>query len=608
MFDHTPLHGASHVKLKSHVYFAATPEGVLFDAGEQSFLVKGNGHYPLIARLIGLLDEGHALPQVLQRAPEPVAALFRTVLDSLARHGMLVPTDAAQPAPMALAAHRADNELRKVLEDRLPPAAAAPALARWRAAQVVVAGSGQSLASAAQALADCGCGSLRILLEAGPDAAASAEALRAALARGEGAPTVSIAVQAPDPARLNEAGMVLYVSDDGDAAIARSLDGWLRESGTPGAIAGQFSGHACVLPPAVQGDPGVPDLLHWLPPAEPDGASHGPMSMALLGCVAAQCALYHFLRVDHDARRGLVHVVSPELEITTSMLVSANPARRPPAPLAYRSKYQALDDRPLSRFEQFKLALEPWFDPLLGPFSVSGSGQLRQMPLLLYPVRVRSAQPDQPARMAIGWGLELADAGMRGLCEAIELWAAPFAPPGAALAAGPDRAAVQARARALAIVAQPAFCDTHCHAFIALDQWPDPQARLLLRLLDYHAPGVLRVQLLWSPSIHMRNAYACRAWADGQVIGTAAGATAQAAVSDVLGIACRHYQMTPLAPDAWAGRTAVLPPPGSGRPADWQDGLAQAPGPDGDATLIELPAAGLPAGVVCGYVQWGEAA
>lgn len=586
------------VKLKNHVYFGVVPDGVLFDAGDVSFVVKDASTYPLVEKLIALMDAGNPVESILERAPAKLADFFQRILASLAEHGMLLTLDEDAPPADRLVAHTAVNELRKFLEDRLDGRSVDAELRRWRDAQVIVAGSGHALLSAVRALSDSGCAKLCVIPDGGPT-----EGLDELREEVESAHSLRLTVRARLDAEptLDSAGLLVYAGDDADLGSLLRIEDAMRAQAIPGAIAAVFAGRACVMPASLPGRPGLADLRHWLPPQDEDEASLGPVAMALLGCVAAQAALCRFFGVETASSGGQVAVVSPELEVEYRMLVASATGEGAPVPFVHPSKYQMPEGRPLLPFERIKYALEPWFDPLLGPFSVVADDRIEQVPLLQYPVRIRPASEQGQERVVVGWGLEHAAAVVHGLSQAVEALAHSFQADGVTLVCEFDEERWKRRALAHAVAASDDMAQRHRWAWVDPERLPPGPARVLHALLRFHAPDGVRVQLQWSEA---GDAHIVRVLHQASTLCSVIAADPLTALEQGLGQACSLFQLQELQAPRFVAELVLPTPHAAAQAQDWHEALVAAQNAVArPAEFHLLTGPGFPPSVYCGHAS-----
>jgi hypothetical protein len=597
MMTQAAVQAGQRFKLKSYVYFGETDDGVWFEAGDKSFLLKDRKLYPLVERFVSMIDSGIPVAHIIQKAPAPLQAFFPKLLDSLLDHGMVLPVDDDYPHGQPLTEHSGADELYKVLEDRLQGAALSQALSRWQSASVTLVGNGYALKAAACALAAGGCKSVQVHWDDNPALLVGAAEVEQALA-DFAHPRCAVAFHtgAIAPGVLEQADLLVYASDDGEAAIADKIDTLLRGSGRPGAIGANFGGRACVLPPVEEGHVGLAELLHWLPEADPADASHSPTSLSIMGCVAAQAALYQFFGFDQDKRRGMVSVVSPDLQVMPHSLVPAGGVSTNLKAFSHPPQYEMPQARSLETFEHLKLALAPWFDTLLGAFAVGSDEGIQQMPLLQYPVEIRRPGNREGDGLVVGWGLDLGQAGIRALCEAVSVLASPLAPVDTVVTASADAEAWRRQAIAEALVASQAFGAGHSQAWIALEQFDAAPVQVLRRLLRYHTASEAKALLHWSGQ---GNAFLVEVWLDGVPTASAVAPEVGDALVEALGRACSNFQLREvMGRDYWTLRRHLIP---AGRQvADWRAALALPPASI-DASFTSLDALGLPPSIHCGY-------
>ncbi len=586
----------NHVKLKNHVYFGIVPDGILFDAGDASFVLKDKSAYPLVEKLIALIDAGNPVESILERAPAKLADFFQRILSSLAEHGMLRMVDADAPSAEQLVAHTASNELRKFLEDRLDGRSVGAALRSWRDAHVIVVGGGHALLSAVRALSDSGCGKLTAALDGG-----SSDGLEELRDEIESSQSLRFSIRATfeDDLSIDAAGVLVYASDNAVMASVASIEDAMRANGIAGAIGAVFDGRACVMPASLPGRPGVADLLHWLPPQEDGAASLGPIAMALLGCVAAHAAICRFFGVEAAATGGQVAVVSSDLEVEYRMLVASAASEGAPVPFVHPSKYQMPEDRLLLPFEQVKFALEPWFDPLLGPFSVVADDQIEQVPLLQYPVRVRSASEAGKGEIVVGWGLEHAAAVVHGLSQAVESLAQTFRQDGMAIVCEFDEASWKRRAIAYAVAMSDEMVRRHHWAWVDPAQLPPGPARVLHALLRFHAPDGVRIQIQWADA---GDACIVRVLREGSTLCSVVAADPLSALESGLGKACSMFQLQQMHATRFGADLALPAPDDAAQADDWHDALIAAQAVGARHAVFHLSAMpGFPPSVYCGH-------
>jgi hypothetical protein len=574
-----------HWRLKNYVFFREVPNGVHFDAGARAFVLQGAKLYALVARVLGLMDQGLPLAQIEQALPERLMPAYQRLLAALHAHDMLLDDTEDRAELLALGAPLALQEFVKYLQDHLPAQTYRAQWAAWQKAAVLVVGDGFALKAAAKALADSGVGHLCLRLQGAPGRIGAEELEDHLVGAGVPGQGVDVRAAACTDADFAACALAVFASDQADAsAAALAFESRAAALGVPALVAGRFGGHAFVLPLAETGVAGLRELLQWRPASAP--LPHSPASLALLGAVAAQQALAWHFGIGVARLRRQAHQVSPYFDISQHALVGGRAEARADAPAgallalpsaAHSSRLGVPVDRPLATYETLRMQLAPWFDPLTGPFVVPSAQQpglvLAQLPLYHEALLVRAPRSlhttgdDSPEqRWVAGWGLNAEQAGMRALALALSQLAQSCRNPAQAvrhsLCSAFDADRWQALAWAQAIAAQPDFAAS-CHR-----AWVDPAAaddgavHLLRRLLKHFSAAPMRLLLSWEPS---GLAFVAHCLLGERAVGTGCDTSPRLALQEALGQACSHLQVTDTL--IWRGPQWPL---GELLPAQWQ--------------------------------------
>ena len=597
------------LRLKHHVYFCDTPSGVQFDAGSNTVLLPGAGLYRLMERVIALMDQGAGLPAVQAALPARLQPLVLRTLKALEDNAMLLdetdqaPWIAQDPAPAPLA------EFVKYLQDRADPATRRARWQAWRDGSVLVAGGGHALKAAARALADSGPGALQVYLVEPGGAIDASELLAHLQAAGIDGQAIRLHTTPPSATDLEGACIALWAGDAPEAAAAGlHFERLAAAADVPAVVALRSGGKALVAPPSEPGHPGMHELAAWDTAGKPE--PHSAASLGLMGVVAAQAAMDHHFAVAAPEWRRQVRHISPWLEVSRHPLVSAGdrPALLGPlqavAPETLDNAFGKPPERDLSPYEQQRVRLAPWFDPLFGPFAWRSTGStgtlLSQLPLYHDAIAVRGPRGDaRPSQWVVGWGLDAEQAGTRALTLALDDLAARLTPgsAGAAFASAFDADRWQALALARAIVADAGFEARRHVAWVDVQAIQDPTLHLLRQLLRHFADAAPRVLLHWRDDAP---AYVAQVWLGDEPVASACDATALAAVREALGLACSQGQV----PDSNRSRGPA------GRwadplPTQWRDAPSDLARAIGAGKLrvrwIRATALDLPSSIHCGH-------
>jgi hypothetical protein len=596
------IHPERQVHLKNYIFFQEVDTGVLFDAGARSFVLQGKGIYPFVARIISLMDAGATVGQIAGRVPVSLSRLFRKMLDALHEYDMLLDKIDDPDLTALLDSSARFLEFYKYLQDRLPAERCRGAFDFWRRSACMLIGDGYALKASANAIASTGVGRLTIYLADGKGRVTEEE-LAASMATC-GVPGQIRHIRRGWPS-ADDVGThaVLVLASDAEDGLHRACSAQASSDlkGIPFIAAGCLDGRAFVAPPRHGAEVGLEDLLQWATSAD---HAHSPVSLAVMGTIAAQHAIQYVCGIEVDQLRHHAYEVTPHLDISRRPVIPA-PNLRPLQTLIrpeYISRIDVPTDRTMGTYETQRVRLDPWFDPITGPFSALASAGLVQMPLYHDAIGVRFPKTAYRApETVLGWGLNAEEAGERALSLAISrLATAAVAGASATLrdnmSTAFDEASWRAIATARAVAADNRFAHQWRCAWIDPGKVDDGTAQMLVRLVTFLGVPPLRLLLHWHPG-----APSCigRCYLGETLAGSACAPRPIDALRDAIGLACSARQIAD--PSYWRGAPPAPVPPGS---APW----AVAPALDtagGEAPagirLHRITALGLPGDVFCGY-------
>lgn len=572
---------------KSHVFFAEVEAGVYFNGGsERTFILQGKGLYPLVSRLVSAMDGKASVGQLAGILPPQAQPLFWNLLGQLTQRNLLIDFRAARDTlPAAYWTHY--GETLAYFRDNVPDFS--EAFLSWRGAPIAVAGSGYAFKALVRALARSGVARLAILHDAPDGAAPSLKEITAAL-EAQAAADEEFRFEMLTDVRdiVDHPGRVVYAADDVDtAAPGAVLSTLLAERPDRLLVGGVADGEGFVGPQSVAGGGSVQDLFDRLRP-KPDAIPHSITSRSVIGNLLA----LETMRLDNGlARAGQnddrarlndwwLHV-SPGPEILLRPAPSA-PRRERPAPAGQKFTPPPLAaDTQQSAFEELQARLTVLFDGRTGLFSRRAGDDVRQIPLSLEQVEVFWPRCFGLAPVTVtGWGLNVNDAGVRGLMLAIERYAANLETALSrerfgGLVAAPDEAQWQERALLRAVVEAPGVAAHARLMTVPADglralladvkrQHAEPwqavtairNARALMRLAEIGATEPLKLYLA---KVTPAGPFVGAVSADVRMA-EGAGFTAIAALTEALGELCGRMQLdAPVAGDAlsrWAWETA----------------------------------------------------
>ena len=522
--------------LKSHVVYVPVEEGVYFQAGQNSFLFKGRGLFPLVTRIVSLLDGTRTVPALESIVPEKAHALLGLLLGELERARMLHMVVDTSEAPLPKHVEELYSGTIGFLKDETPHW---PGVFRnWRETRIIAAGAGLSYRVMVRNLMRSGARRLVLALDQPEDPSGDRAAVTASVAEAKSRDAEIVAdwadsEQAVEAARADGA-RILYVSD----AVPPHDSLFLRLTALerPDSLAGGiYRGAALVGPEGADG----PSLLPiWERIANKSaGPPYSRAARAILGSVVAFEALKSLGAAEAAEperrdwlRRHCCHL-RPDSTIEIHQL-----APEAPAPASDSTPAEAAEPRPDDG---------PLFDPATGCLQWEDFAGA-EFPL---PHRAIRLQMDSGAGLASDpvtqWALTPQDIDERATARALESLA-ELESPAAAVAgsafspalANRDEAAWRLEARANAVARHPEFLSKAPPIRIDPESVADQDARMLIRLVRLYTGHLPNLWLLGGGAVSI----AC-VGVEGQLFRTAAASPGKAFV-EALGDALSTLQMS----------------------------------------------------------------
>lgn len=567
-------------QLRSFVYFGLVDEGVWFEAGRNSFLLPDRKLYPLVERFVALIDSGHPIEAIMDSVPAPVASLFGRLFQSLRDHDMLtrLPQDhgldlTSQLTPTA-------RSILEMLKDRLDGDALADAWGRWRAARLLVVGCGHAMRTAALNFSESGAASVKCMV-IGDDPAEDVRWLEQSLAN-------QALIERDEAASLAANDIVIFAADDLSSDDAHKWVERLEPAAKRAVMALRIGKVGIVIPQDRHGRLRIAATLAQLEPAA-DMPDLGYAGLSMLGAVAGQIAIERFFNLGQDHADHAM-IVDGRLEITRHAVVPL-PGRDAGRthPFVTVPRHELPEARPLELYEQASLALDPWFDPVFGPFRKTAQAGLLQIPLMQQQIAVKNGTVVQ---LVNGWGLDLGAAGLRAMDAAIAALARTLCPADAAVAASIDGTDWRPMARAR-LMNQAGLIDQLEPEPVDPIGDAEPEIQLLARLLQYHGSGEVTLRIA---SDAQQQAWTAQVLCNSQVLASGLAYQRDAAIITALGEACSAAQWQA------SGLQPVVP----------IDVIAQTPQSQqvpGAAIVYQVvDQLELPGGIACGFARFGAGA
>lgn len=541
------------VKLKNYVFFREVEDGVLFEAGKKTFVLRGKGIYPVVARVIRLLDKGATFADIGEQVPEKLTPFVQRLLAELASHEMLLNASAELDLANRYEGQAHLVEFIHFLQDQLGDAYAA-AFERWQSAEIVVLGNGYALKSALSGVLNSGVGALTLWLAGqGHPQPAQAE-LETLIAERQQHDNRFRYKRLTRESLINEiqttpGRLTLVCADDWQGLLrelGEDLVTLLRD--TPYMVASATGAFGFISPLNEAGYTSFADLREWRPAqSAADDVQLSPAGFSLVGALAAFNFLKHAFAIDSVFLRNHCALVSPYLDVDYHPLLPVTTLARSATllPVEYHVPFEIPEGRPVSHYETVLVKLAPLFDRQLGAFSDAPAKTLRQLPLYHDAIEVRFPRAVGVAPQRVySWGTSAEDAGTRALARALALYTRVHNQHGSALAEGAvvaafDRQSWLRKAAALAVINAADFPATANRAYVNAENVSHTDIQMLVRVLRLYHNGFLNVELFWREGI---SAFAARLQAESGQQGLGYGATPAEAVLECLGEMCSQYQ------------------------------------------------------------------
>jgi hypothetical protein len=597
---------AGHYKLKGYVYFGDTDQGVTFDAGSESFIIKGQGLYPIIDKIVSLLDNGHGLTDIFNNLPHQLQGIFVKLVTSLQAHQMLHAITHDTDNFHVDAGHTVANELYQFAQDRIDAEPAKLAMDKWQQSQVVVFGHGYALKSAVNALIQSGVRNCLVFWDESQWSIiqrSEVENLITGLAIAD--LTIEFVLRNMNESDCANADMVLIASDGANNKQILSCHEWAITHGKNCIIASVFNGHACVAPPSLPGTVGINDLLFWLPSEAQEQAEMSPTSLAILGCVGVQNLISQEMGIEAEKLNAKAALISPYLEVTSHPLVpmlNEGAVARQLTPYIHHDLFQLPEDRILEKYELLKMALQPWFDPVFGCLSLNQDPSIEQMPLFQYAINLGLAEKE---RIVLGWGIDLAQAGLSAIHQAVAALATITLSEHHPVVVDTEERSWQEAAQLQAFTESHFFIERYQWSHVTHEQLTLPETQVLLRLLSYHSRIKPKIQLL---SVADMSAYVAQISINDDFICAASANSAIDAINEVIGRCCSHFQLAASTEaNYWQDKLPQFHPNESNPyVSDWKNLEVAAQMLSANAVKLQfnfhkITCLNLPESVICGY-------
>lgn len=404
------------LRLKGHIYFNKVEEGVYFQGQGGGFIIKGD-IYPLVSRIISFIDAGYRLQDIRLQLPEKIRPFFDNLIMQLAQNDMLIAREGEMLVTESWLSNKAFKDFFTYLQENATDFVAQfPA---WQSQKVAVVGDGHGLKAAVEALALSGLNQLHVVMTqtVSMDEAEIRHALEYYQQQLPGFTFQIEKAEQPNAEQFADFDYVLQcetqLTDETPELVSHH-----------GIVAGVLFGQALVSPVTSVSKSGFRDLVEQVNRVQEQAHVRFPKTgIAMLGSLAALNVIKSFFGIGLAGIRNYVYRISPYLSVS----------RHPLFPVvtdddgaqmmeAFQAEFEIPNDRELEKYEQVKLDLAAFFDPISGCLNEAVGDTVKQVPLFHSKIAVRFPASAAVANQSVlCCGLDAPTAGLRAISEALSL-------------------------------------------------------------------------------------------------------------------------------------------------------------------------------------------
>ena len=494
-------------KLKNYVFYKATPDGIVFEAGAESFAIKGKQLYPIVSKFIHLMDIGYTARKIIDAIPEKITPLFENLLRELQRNNMLF-CQISDSRKILDAEQVPNSEFVKFLQDNID-IDFSDKLEQWRLSNLLIIGDGYALKSAMSSLLETGIGQIDLLYTGGQDVSPNLEEILSIESDQTDSRFVTNIDQinlttAKQGLRLSKYRIALFLTDKDilDCYAFHELRHAMNE--TPFNVAFSDGKNGYVSPMNSLDSTNIYDLLENTPDIDKSAADFSNVAASILGSISSLNALYEFFDFNRDQIRNRCSVVNGKLEIDQHLVL---PGKETLASKALEKSdfvkpYDTPEGRPVYNYELLLMDLAPSFDKTMGVLKLRPERKLGQLPLFHDSIELRYPKSTHIDKdVIIAWGISAEDAGMRVMGRALKQYAKAQhqCRKDSSIVAAFDYEEWLKEAIAVAIVNQLDFKRTAKHFEITSDSIQDERANMLLRIIRLYHDRNPEIRLAYQP-------------------------------------------------------------------------------------------------------------
>ncbi|XEC96273.1 hypothetical protein AB6A23_06950 [Paenibacillus tarimensis] len=408
-------------KMKPHVHYAPTSDGVFIRSWSHEFVLKGKNMYEWMERLVPFLNGEQTIEQLTARLSQPQKQFIERLLHELVQRSVVIDAAVDMKVPLAPEELGLYKQTILFLEDQTNEGRRR--FQAFRRLRVALLGSGISFKALVRSLVKMGLRRPVFTSQSGADVKSlidewmQKDTLFEPVWQQSGDEDFFGPGTRPD--------LVVWVSDDYEDADVKAWIERCSRSRMPLLIASSLFRHGVVGPIMDEHSKSTWLCLldRWITPETKNDEAAPPSFQMMVGNIAAMEVLKYVCELPESGIRDHVVTLEPEhLEsrhrrLFASPLRSAGPDSPQEALALFRMRRE---EEPL---EQFLETVQASVDERIGILCSLHPGDLKQIPLSHMMAHVQPPGGIPHLQTFIGWGETILEATERAIREALTAYA-----------------------------------------------------------------------------------------------------------------------------------------------------------------------------------------
>lgn len=512
-------------RLKNYIYFEKRDEGILFSSGNKTFLIKSTSIYPLILKVISLMDQGFSLSGILNNSPAGAKSVIGNFVEQLISNDMLFDDRLLRKIQEKYSRKMVLHEdfFKYILENinYNDYQNVSSKFDNWFGLTISIIGDDCILKSVVKNVIATGIDSLKIGFCS--NNADSYEELEGILRNSD----IKYSIQKiSDVSHLNRGTdlTILCFDDVETTPIASEILNLYRDDRKlQYMVASLVSGKAIISP--IQGidHASYSDLYHRLYRVadNTNRNDYSSLSLDVLGCIAVLNLITQFFGGMNNHANATF--LEPDMSVSHHFIPpsSQDSSIQLHADI-FKANYQAPENRDMNEFEFISLRMSPLFDKKIGIFDRKSIEHINQVPLAIDAIDIYLPNDKKNKNTTVyAWGNNPEQAGVNCLQQAILYYLQAINSElhtHTVIGFDSEDWFVRARATALCFAQLPDIKIKTVSFPLKVIEKTD--ACLLVYQVSSQLSGDISVLLSW---IQGFNAFACSIFLDGNCISNAIG-------------------------------------------------------------------------------------